>query len=363
MRNLFTVGIASIALLGALYADEESAGGSETPDLAVEASTKQPEPKYFHALPQCSYVDGTVEVLLPGQKEWRPIEFGRYYPFTSVFRSVTPSSKVKISFGKTVHVLMKGVGNFSSRKEEIGSKTRTVVLGEGKIKLLLPQNMRGGYLFVSAPGFEASELSGDLEFTRRLVGDGDDVFIKCISGSIDVVGRHYKLLKMQAQSAVRIRTSHDVLFSRIEGISGDTLAKIDQGLVEVKNYETGTSKIEPKTLDWKVSPQTNIRIHRAKSTSSDNISVTAMTFDASGVMCNCTVFVENRYEINSGEIAPKAREKKAEEAKAAQEESKGQINSELPSDAQRESSSSGGEATAQESSSSTENNAIEEFNF
>lgn len=329
MKNLLIIGVASVVPFAALYANEEQTEGNDEAQAAVvDTAQKQSEPKYFYTLPQCSYANGLVEVLLPGQKEWQAAEIGRHYPFTTVFRSATPSSKIKISFGKTVHVLMNGVGSFSTKNEEIGAKTRTVVLGEGKIKLLLPQNIRSGYFFVSAPGFKAADLSGESEYTRKVFGDGDEVLIKCISGSIDVVGRHYTLSKMQAQSSVRIRTSHDILFSRIEGVTGDTLAKIDQGLFEVKNYETGTSTIEQKFLDWKVSPQTNIRIHRAKSASSENISVTAMTFDASGVMCNCASFVENRYEINSGEIAPKAREKKAEEAKAVQEDTKGQIASE-----------------------------------
>lgn len=327
MKKLFVIGATAFAPVFGLMASDNEAlpeEGSSGEQAAVEQN-RQEEVKYFTALPYCSFVEGSAEVLVPGAKEYVPVQENRFYPFTSVFRTTAPTSKLKVSFGKTSHVLLRGVGSFSSKDEQIGSKQRTLVLGEGKVKLLLPQNMRSGYFFVSSIGFRATDLSGESEYERKLTGDGDDVLVKCVSGSMNVEGRHFLLSRLQAQNAVRIRTSHDVLFTRIEGISGDLAAKLDQGLVEVKNYETGTSVIEQKFLNWKVSPMTNIRIHRAKPSLSENMAVTLMTFDASGVMCNCTSFVEKHYEINSGEISPKAREQKAEQAKLVQAEGMSEV--------------------------------------
>ena len=138
---------------------------------------------------------------------------------------------------------------------------------------------------------------------------------------MSIEGRHFSIVQMRAQNVVRIRMSHDMLFTCITGLGGDYMSKLDQGLVEVKNYETGVSTIEQKFLDWKISPQTNVRIHRAVPKIGEKLAVTTMTFDASGVLCNSCSFVEERFEVNTGETAPIAKERKAELAKKAQEAS------------------------------------------
>lgn len=323
MKTPIAAFAATIAL-SAVIADTtistaDDAFAEETPVVAEEAE-KEPPPKYFTTLPLCKLVTGVVEVMIPGSKAFVPVEEKRFYPLGSVFRTTGKSSRLEVELGKKCFVTLYGNSSFSTKAQGLGDNTRTVVLGEGELKLRLPQNMRDGFMFVSTPGFKVQNLSGESKYVRKLTGDGDDVRIKCSSGSFDIVGMHFEVMDLQAQNVIRIRTSQDMLFTCITGVGGDYMSKLDQGMVEIKNYETGTSKIEKKALEWKISPQTNVRIHRSRPAIGKNFSVTIMTFDASGVLCNSCSFTEGRYEVNSGETAPMAKERKAELIKKANED-------------------------------------------
>jgi len=302
--------------------DTEAADGAEQAEEedGIPKPPPPPPPKYFTTLPVCTFADGSVEVKVPGS-DWQVAEEKRFYPLGASFRTLTQSSKLVLTFGKNCLVTLYGLSSFATKAQPLDDKTRTIVLGEGELKLELPQNMQDGYFFVTTPGFKVGGLSGESKYVRRLTGDGDEVRAKCASGSMSIEGRHFSIVQMRAQNVVRIRMSHDMLFTCITGLGGDYMSKLDQGLVEVKNYETGVSTIEQKFLDWKISPQTNVRIHRAVPKIGEKLAVTTMTFDASGVLCNSCSFVEERFEVNTGETAPIAKERKAELAKKAQEAS------------------------------------------
>ena len=111
---------------------------------------------------------------------------------------------------------------------------------------------------------------------------------------------------MKAANEIRIRTSEDQLTTVLFGSRGDVLMQLDQGLFQDKDYSTGEKKIKARTLDWKLSPKTTVRIHRAKPAVGKNLAVTIMTFDSKGELRNRCAFAENMFEVNSGEIAKKA---------------------------------------------------------
>ena len=324
MKRLL-VAIAALALVQYAPADDldedtaDAADQEETGEDGLPKPPPPPPPKYFTTLPVCTLADGTVEVKIPGSAEWQAVEEKRFYPLGSLFRTLTQASRLVVTFGKNSEVTLYGLSSFGTKAQPLDDMTRTIVLGEGELKLQLPQNMKDGFFFVSTPGFKVGALSGESKYVRRMTGDGDEVRVKCSSGSMSIEGRHFNILQMRAQNVVRIRMSQDLLFTCITGMGGDYMCKLDQGLVEVKNYETGVSTIEQKFLDWKISPQTNVRIHRAVPKIGEKLAVTTMTFDASGVLCNSCSFVEERFEVNTGETAPMAKERKAELAKKAQE--------------------------------------------
>jgi hypothetical protein len=68
-----------------------------------------------------------------------------------------------------------------------------------------------------------------------------------------------------------------------------------------------------------MSPQTAVRIQRAVPALGKNMSVSVMTFDAAGALKNRCVFAENRFEINSGELAPTSKSGQADLVKKAAE--------------------------------------------
>ena len=124
---------------------------------------------------------------------------------------------------------------------------------------------------------------------------------------------------MKAAQEVEIRASQDLLFTGLYGKRGDYIVRLDQGRVQVKDYETGKINIEDKVLDWKLSPQTAVRIHRAVPALGERMSVTVMTFDAAGELKNRCAFAEKLVEVNSGELGPTSKKDREELAKKAAE--------------------------------------------
>ena len=93
-----------------------------------------------------------------------------------------------------------------------------------------------------------------------------------------------------------------------------------------KDFGTGAITNEPKYLDWKLSPQTAVRIHRANipHSKSGRQAVTVMTFDANGALHNRCAFADNMVEVNSGELGPTSKKEREELAKRAAEIAKQQ---------------------------------------
>lgn len=305
-----------------LEATENSEEEVQVQDLGIEGlpsriySGKQ---KYFEILPWCRRVEGVAQVLKPGARDWEAIEETVHYPLGSSYRTVGKDSRLTISFGRDCMVVIVGEAAFGTRRQPLDVKSRTISLKSGAVTVKLPRNLPEGLFIVSAPGFTAYNLAGDSRYKYEKTGDGDLAAIRCITGSLQIRGRHFEVTEMKAANEIQIRTSQDALVTAIYGKRGDVMTKLEQGLVKVKDIETGDSHIEAKFLEWKLSPQTAVRIHRAVPRVGENMAATIMTFDAMGELKNRCAFTENRFEITSGELAPTSKSVQKElEAKAAE---------------------------------------------
>ena len=92
---------------------------------------------------------------------------------------------------------------------------------------------------------------------------------------------------------------------------------LDQGAFATKDFETGEVSVSEKTLAWKLSPQTAVRIHRAVPEIGERMAVTVMTFDSAGGLMNRCAFVEGRPELSTGEQGEGAIQAKEAAAKKA----------------------------------------------
>lgn len=323
-------------------ADDSDADSAEVGDAGVPGVKSARKDKYFHILPFCRRLDlesrpdrpaGKAEVLTPMAKEWVPVKEGKFYPLGSTYRTTGPATRLRMQFGNEVEVSIGGDAEFGTRAQALDEKSRTVTLGYGTINVKLPLNMPEGLFVVTTPSFKAINLAGESRYThkrpedldkrakRRHFGDGDgeDWIVRCVTGMLTIEGRHFRIPSMKAAQEVEIRASQDLLFTGLYGKRGDYIVKLDQGRVYVKDYETGKLNIEDKVLDWKMSPQTAVRIHRAVPAVGERMSVTVMTFDASGELKNRCAFAEKMVEVNSGELGPTSKKDREELAKKAAE--------------------------------------------
>ncbi len=310
--------ICSVALLSTTLAPlawaEDAEAEVENEEAAEAASAKTSAKKYFHILPLCSRIEGKVEVLALGGSEWKPAEEGRAYPLGTTYRTLTRESHVTLAFGTESLVKMAGVGSFSTSVKPLGDKTREVILGSGEINVSLPRTLPKGSFTVSSRGFVASDLAGDSRYTTEPLADGDKVNIRCVTGVLSVKGRHFEVLPMRAAQEFSIRTSQDALATIIYGESGDLTLVLDQGAVREADPESGEEKVVEKTLEWKLTPKTSVRILRAVPDIGERLAVTVMTFNASEELMNRCAFTEGRPEVNTGEL--QKHEKSEEELKA-----------------------------------------------
>ena len=302
---------------GTSAVEAEESDGEESEEGAGKAKSKD---KYFHILPYCRLLEGKAEVLRPGQTTWEPIVEGRFYALGTSYRSVGAGSRLVIKFGKEVDAEIKGDSSFGTRAQSLEEPSRTLLLKSGSVKVKLPRNLPDGLFVVTAPGFKVVNPKGDSRYTYSPAdGDGDMAVVRCITGDLTVEGRHFKVLTMKAANEIKIRTTNDQLFTGLYGSRGDYIVRLDQGRRIVKDYGTGESHQEEKTLDWKLSPQTAVRIHRALPALGDKMAVTIMTFDASGELKNRCAFAENTVEVNSGELGPTSKKDREAIAKKAAE--------------------------------------------
>ena len=317
LRILAVAAVASGMTARAQDAEDGADVEAEAEKSVAAKDAKQTSP--YYALPAVGRIVGKGEVLRPGASEWEKAVEDVHYPLGTAFRTVGAESRMSVLLGGECKVFVAGESSFGTREQGLGEQTRTILLGSGKVKLRLPRNFPEGKLTVDAPGFSVVNPAGDSVYRYNGAGDGDEAVVRCVTGSLAVKGRHFSIPSMRAANEIRIRTSQDLLFTGIYGTSGDCLCILDQGLEKITDVETGESHIEAKTLEWKISPQTVVRIHRAVPSIGKNMSVSVMTFDAAGNLKNRCAFAENRFEINSGELVPVSKAGQSDLVKQAAE--------------------------------------------
>ena len=314
--------------VGAVFAPVCAQDAEEAPAAAAAEDglpSPQPEAKPFTALFRCVRATGTVQILKPNASEWEAVKEGHFYPLGTsmrILKDAGTSGSAEFSFGPEASLKMEDAAEVATRPIEIGEPTRTVVLKAGRVTLKLPRTLKEGLFSVTAPYFTCSNLAGESLFDYQVLPDGDEVVVRCVTGTMSLEGRHYKIPRMAAANQVRIRSTGDDLFSWLRGESGDSKVTLDQGMVVEKNFETGEEKDVPKMLEFTLSPRCAIKIFRRRSPVGGNMLVSTMTFDASGQIKNRCAFAEGRSNVNSGElvIAPAAASAETEKAKVASEE-------------------------------------------
>ena len=320
---------AAFVVSSAVFAPVCAQDAEPAADAAADDALPKPrkEAKPFTALVRCARAQGDVHVLKPGASEWTVAEEGRYYPLGSSFRTVHEagaSSMAEFEFGPEAKVKLTESAEVSTRPGEIGVSTRTLVLKSGRVRVSLPRTLNEGLFFVAAPFFTCSNLAGESQFDYQSIGNGDEVLVRCVTGTMTLEGRHYKIPRMAAANHVRIRTTDgDDLISWLRGESGDCKVILDQGLMAEKNFETGETKDVPKTYDFVLSPRCAVKIFRRRSKVSGNMIVSTMAFDATGEIKTRCAFAEGRSNLNSGElvITPvEVADAEKKKAKAASEE-------------------------------------------
>ncbi len=302
---------------------ETTADGGEEADVGIDIGGQihhsKSEPKFFYTLPKVEKLEGSASVLKPGARDWESALEGRFYPLGSVFRTSGSATRLTVALGRDCSVVVAGEASFGTRGQGLDVKSRAILLKSGTITVDLPRNLPEGLFFVEAPGFSVLNPAGKSTYRYVKTGDGDKATIRCVTGSLAIEGLHFKILSMRAANEVCIQTSQDALFTGIYGTRGDYICKLDQGLIKIRDVETGESHTEQKFLEWKISPQTAVRIQRAVPEIGENMAVTVMTFDATGTLKNRCAFAENRFEVNSGELAPHDKSSQAELEKKAAE--------------------------------------------
>lgn len=307
-KNLAFACLASLAAL-ALFAQDE--------DLGLKLPEK-PKAKWFSTLPFCRRVEGGGEVRMPDSSNWVAIEEGRFYPFGSSYRA-GEKGVVVMAFGKECNATIQNGASFSTRAQIVSVPSRTIVLTGGAVELSLPSNLDPELFFVTTPAFTIKNLAGDSHYQYRERSDGFEADIRCVTGMMEVEGRHFTIPEMHAADAFTLRSEHDHLETIMYGRSGDFIAKLDRGLVtreEIQDDGTVKNVVEPGVLDWHLSVATRVQINRAVPSIGSRLSVTMMTFDSAGEMKNHFAFTEGRSEVNSGELVinPKSSEEVAKKA-------------------------------------------------
>ena len=326
---------AATALAACTVIAPACAQDADAPAAALEAAAAEglPEPPKeanpFTALVRCARAKGVVQVLKPGASDWAPAEEGRYYPLGTSFRTVPEqgqAASAEFAFGPVSYVRLTGAAEVATKAIAIGEPARTVVLKSGRVMVNVPRTLKEGLFFVTAPYFTCSNLAGESLFDYKPLSDGDEAVVRCVTGSLALEGRHYKIPRMVAANQVRIRSTSDDLYSWLRGERGDSKVYLDQGLVTDKNFETGEEKDVQKTYEFALSPRCAIKIFRRRSPVGGNMLVSMMATDAAGVIKTRCAFAEGRSNVNSGElvitpvVATNAEKEKAKAASEATEE-------------------------------------------
>lgn len=345
-------------------ADDEGEADESGDDVAKPKKEKHGK-NLLKTLPFCHRLEGKADVLKPGSSQWAPVEEGKFYPLGSSFRTTDAASAVEIQFGDSEDVAVEiknYVASFGTRFQPLGEKTRTILLQSGVVTLRLPRNLPDGVVKVATPGFEVKNPKGVSRYAYTRTVDGEVAQIRCLTGSLAIEGRNFYFPEVKTACEVKIRTSQDQLFTGLYGNRGDSIVRLDQGEKPVKDFSTGETSIEKKPLEWKLSPKTAVRIHRAVPDIGERMSVTVMTFDAKGSLRNRCAFTEGRPEVNTGELGPVVKENKDDAAKKAAEAAEVEaveVDVEEPAD----SGDSSDDAGSEEADSGESSDAGDDFEF
>lgn len=273
----------------------------------------------FFTLPVCQRIQVGAEVLKPGATSWTSAEEGRFYPLGSAFRAASGGS-LTVALGKGATATVEDGSSFGTRPQGLGIKARTIVLLNGELQLALPGDLGPGLCSVTSGSLTVVNPAGKSKYVTKETGDGIDLTVRCVTGSLEVKGRHFTIPAMHAADEFRVRSSRDDLETILYGKSGDYVVRLDRGLMAVDEIEDdGSLKQVSKaeTLDWHLSVSTRVQINRAVPAVGERLSVTMMTFDAAGTMKNHFAFAEGRGEVNTGELIVEAEDSDAAAKNAA----------------------------------------------
>lgn len=310
-----------IVMIAALAAAFAAVAEDAAPVEAAEAPKRPAGAAAFTTLPLCRLVEGEVEVRKAANEEWAEAEEGRFYPLGASYRT-GKNGRLVLAFGPESTVELAAGSEVATRLQVLGEAARTVVLVGGTVTLKLPDNLPEGAFFVTTMGFTAKNPAGESRFTCEQKGDGEQVTVRCLTGSVGLGGRHFDIPAMHSADEVVIRTSHDHLVTFLYGTRGDYLVKVDQGVgIKEEIGDDGQMKRseEKRTLDWRLSPATRIVINRAVPSIGERMSVHTMAFDAAGERKSECYFCEGRAEVNSGELVVADKMSAEEIAKRAAE--------------------------------------------
>ena len=307
MKRTLLTGAMALAAFAVVAEDETAAAvGAETEGLPV-VQANAASARVFTALPLCRRIGGSASVRKAGG-EWEPAVEGKFYPLGTSFRA-EEGGTLSVAFGTGSFVTIADGSEFGTRPQALGEKSRTLVLTRGTVTLKLPDNLPEGLFAVAAPDFTIRNPAGESAITYTDKGDGDETVVLCRTGSLTINGRHFDIPAMRAADEVKIRTSHDNLFTSLYGASGNYVVRLDQGVCTREDItDEGERKtvVEKGFLDWHLSPRTKVIINRSVPAVGERMSVHTMTFDAAGVLQNERAFSEGRAEVNSGELVVKA---------------------------------------------------------
>lgn len=265
------------------------------------------EKQYFTTLPLCRYIDGKAEVRKPGASEWVPMEEQTYYPLGTTFRA-GENSKVTLMLGKESSVKFENGSSVGTLFQPIFDvegkviKSRTLILKGGLISVRTPSTMPAGMLNITCEAFTIKNIAGEIKAEYVDTGDGSKAKIRCVTGNMEIEGRHFLAKDMHAADEIMIQTSDDLLFTDLHDTSGDYLVTLDQGVALEMDLETQEYKEVEKKLDWKMTTKSSVRIYRMVPEIGEKLSVSIMTFDAAGNMKNRCAFAEKVARVNSGEL-------------------------------------------------------------
>jgi hypothetical protein len=267
--------------------------------------------KCFHSLVRFVSADAEVEARLPRQQDFAPAAEGKYYPQGTTFRvGGGKTDRAVFEFGEEVLLKAEGASEFAVAENAEGAANRTVVPVVGAFTVSLPRTFPTGLFSVAYPHFTAKDLAGESRHELIVSGDGEEAVVHVITGILALEGAHYSVARMGAADRIRIRTTHDALFTSMRGEAGDCKVSLDQGLSVYRDPMTGESKTQNRRIEFALTPQRAIKIFRKRSQVGGRMAVSVMTFDSAGEMRNRYTFAEGEASMNFGEEVVRIQEEK-----------------------------------------------------